>query len=242
MMRKTKAFFATAFISGVITILASANAFGITSGEIIALTNQERAAASLPALNINADLMVSSAAKAQDMINRDYWAHYAPDGTSPWDFISQSGYNYTRAGENLAMGYTSDQDVMTAWMNSPEHRANILDPYYKDIGVAVIQGMLLGQETILVVAHYATPAYIPSPAPVAKPAGSVKAVNLALASPATASSRPAKLAVFEAKPQTVVTHHQSSHPSNCRLSLIARLFKFGLTKSWSFDHLGAFLI
>ncbi len=144
-------------------------AFALSPDALLGLTNQQRVTAGLQPLHANTELAASATAKAQDMITRDYWAHFAPDGTSPWYFISQSGYKYTRAGENLAMDFGTDQAVMDGWMNSPTHRANILNPYYVDVGFAVVEGQLQGHDTLLVVAHYGAPAEAPTPAPAPAP-------------------------------------------------------------------------
>jgi len=94
------------------------------------------------------------------MVAQDYWAHDNPEGKTPWAFILAAGYNYETAGENLAYGFDTSEDTLTAWMNSPEHRANILNTTYTDVGFGIansanFQGT--GPETI-VVAEYASPA------------------------------------------------------------------------------------
>ncbi len=88
------------------------------------------------------------------MFQHDYWAHFAPDGTSPWQFIKAAGYDYSYAGENLARGFTTSVDAMNAWMKSPTHKANILSPLYKDVGFAVKEGKLQGEDTILIVQEF----------------------------------------------------------------------------------------
>jgi hypothetical protein len=70
------------------------------------------------------------------MAQRNYWSHVTPDGKQPWTFVETSGYHYQAAGENLAYGFGTSDQVMTAWMHSPEHRANILNPNYQDVGFA----------------------------------------------------------------------------------------------------------
>jgi len=86
------------------------------------------------------------------MLAKNYWAHSSPDGTTPWVFIKNAGYEYLYAGENLARGFSSASDVVNAWMNSKAgHRENLLSPNYDDVGFAVVTGTLAGDETILVV-------------------------------------------------------------------------------------------
>jgi len=123
----------------------------ISNQQLLILTNQQRQNNNLPALTDNTELDQAAANKATDMFSKDYWAHNAPDGTTPWTFIKASGYNYVYAGENLARGFDSAPDVVTAWMNSPEHRQNILSPNYQNVGFAVATGKLSGEDTILVV-------------------------------------------------------------------------------------------
>jgi uncharacterized protein YkwD len=140
-------------------------ATSIDASEIIGLSNQQRTSRGLAALGTNSKLNQAAAAKAQDMVNRNYWAHYAPDGTSPWYFITNAGYNYATAGENLAKDFNTSGGVVNAWMNSPAHRDNILNTGYTETGIAVLNGTLQGQQTTLVVAMYASPKVAAAPAP-----------------------------------------------------------------------------
>ena len=98
----------------------------ITTSKLFTLTNEERTKLGLPALQMNTQLTTAAENKATDMFKKDYWAHFAPDGGSPWDFIKQSGYQYEFAGENLAKNFLYSQNVVDAWMNSPTHRENIV--------------------------------------------------------------------------------------------------------------------
>jgi uncharacterized protein YkwD len=141
-------------------------ATNISSSEIISLSNQQRINNGLPALSYNSRLSSAAEAKARDMFAKDYWAHFAPDGTSPWYFITSSGYTYSTAGENLAKGFDTSADTVQGWMNSPGHRANILNSSFVDTGVAVMNGTLQGEQTTLVVAMYCAPRSVaPAPAP-----------------------------------------------------------------------------
>ena len=90
-------------------------------------TNQSRAANSLGALHENALLDQAAQEKANDMAKNGYFAHTSPAGVTPWHWFEDVGYNFSYAGENLAVNFTDSQDVTNAWMNSPEHRANILN-------------------------------------------------------------------------------------------------------------------
>jgi hypothetical protein len=141
----------------------------ISAGSIISLTNSERAAAGLAPLNYNGALSSSAYAKAQDMLAKQYWAHTSPDGLTAWTFIGRAGYPYIAAGENLAKDYASDSAVVSAWMASPAHRANMLSGAYRDMGVAAVSGTLSGAPTTIVVAHFGATAAAPTPAPAPKP-------------------------------------------------------------------------
>jgi hypothetical protein len=114
-------------------------------------TNAQRQAAGLSPLTLNSKLSDAAARKASDMIAKNYWAHNSPTGSTPWDFILGAGYRYVVAGENLAKNYTNSQGVVDAWMASPTHRDNIVKPGYKEVGFAVVNGVLNGEETTLVV-------------------------------------------------------------------------------------------
>lgn len=114
-------------------------------------TNAQRMALGLTSLTLNPQLSAAAANKAADMFAKNYWAHNSPAGTTPWDFISGSGYHYVVAGENLAKNFMSSQAVVDAWMASPTHRENIVKPSYRDIGFAVVNGKLNGEDTTLVV-------------------------------------------------------------------------------------------
>jgi hypothetical protein len=123
----------------------------INPDKVIELTNAERLNAGVSIVKVNAELNQAALAKATDMFEHNYWAHISPTGTEPWYFITQSGYKYQHAGENLARDFSNPTDVVKAWMASPTHRQNLLDDRYKDIGVAVLDGYINGVETTLVV-------------------------------------------------------------------------------------------
>jgi hypothetical protein len=131
--------------------LSEVEASSITPENIIALTNQERLGYGLNTLSTNAQLSAAALAKANDMFEKQYWDHFGPNGESPWQFIRAAGYDYVYAGENLAKGFRTAEGVHEAWMASPTHKANIISGNYKDIGVAVVEGELLGKQTTLVV-------------------------------------------------------------------------------------------
>src|SRR5581483_7645772 len=127
--------------------------------ELLQNTNAQRAGNGELPLNLNAELDNAAQAKANSMVTLNYWSHDTPSGQPPWVFITNAGYSYSIAGENLAYGFDTSQDVITAWMGSPEHRANILNTQYKDVGFGIANStdyQNSGPETI-VVAEYGAP-------------------------------------------------------------------------------------
>jgi len=129
----------------------------ITTEKLYQLTNEQREKYHLTDLNYNQQLADAARAKAQDMFNKNYWSHYGPDGTSPWGFVLGAGYKYEYAGENLAKNFLFSQGVVDAWMNSKTHRENILRRDYSDVGFSVVNGILNGEETTLVVQMFGKP-------------------------------------------------------------------------------------
>lgn len=124
----------------------------ISSEELLLLTNKERQNAGIGSLILNDKLSVAASKKAQDMFEYNYWAHNSPAGKTPWAFIKSSGYKYVYAGENLARGFSTTEDVIKAWMTSSAgHRENMLSSNYQDVGFAVKIGKLNGEETVLIV-------------------------------------------------------------------------------------------
>jgi uncharacterized protein YkwD len=126
----------------------------ISSGQLLSLTNRERENSGVGDLLLNDRLSQAASAKADDMFTDNYWAHNSPSGKTPWVFIRSAGYEYVYAGENLARGFTSADDVIKAWMASPDHRANMLSSNYRDVGFAVKLGKLNGEDTVLVVEEF----------------------------------------------------------------------------------------
>lgn len=126
----------------------------ITIRSLLDQTNEVREQSGESTLVLNEKLNQAAYLKAKDMYANQYWAHNAPDGTQPWKWLGDVNYNYSEAGENLAKNFTSTSAVMTAWMNSPEHKANIVKPSYEDVGFAIVNGQLNGENTALVVALY----------------------------------------------------------------------------------------
>ena len=132
-------------------------ASNINVQDVLQDTNQERSKLGLEPLVLNEELNQAALAKAQDMFNEQYWSHVSPDGKEPWDFIKGAGYVYKYAGENLARDFDNSEEMVVAWMNSPTHRENIVNPNFTQMGLAVVNGKLKGFNTTLVVQMFASP-------------------------------------------------------------------------------------
>lgn len=126
---------------------------------VVDLTNDERQALNAPELRRNTTLDQAAKLKAQHMAANEYFSHYSPEGVSPWYWFDEAGYIYAHAGENLAIHFTDSTEVVEAWMNSPTHRANIVDAKYTEIGVGTARGKYEGYDTVYVVQLFGAPAY-----------------------------------------------------------------------------------
>jgi hypothetical protein len=133
------------------------NLSAIFSSVLVEKTNETRLEANKEILNVNDQLVLAAQLKANDMAQKGYFAHTSPEGYSPWYFISQSGYRYSNAGENLAVNFVDSNDVHRAWLNSPTHKENILRDGFKEIGIATAKGEYKGKEAIFVVQYFGTP-------------------------------------------------------------------------------------
>ncbi|HEV7655172.1 MAG TPA: CAP domain-containing protein [Mycobacteriales bacterium] len=118
---------------------------GVTA-QVVALTNAERAKVGCGALTVNGTLTAVAQAHSQDMGDHNYFDHNSQDGKSPFDRMTAAGYRFSTAAENIAAGQRTPQDVMTSWMNSPGHKANILNCALHQIGVgyATVSGSQYG--------------------------------------------------------------------------------------------------
>ncbi|HEY8346153.1 MAG TPA: CAP domain-containing protein [Symbiobacteriaceae bacterium] len=119
----------------------STNTAGLTAEEqqMLNLINGERAKAGLAPLKADPTLTMLARMKSQDMINRNYFSHQSPTYGSPFDMMKRYGVSYRTAGENIA-GNHSVQAAHAALMNSPGHRANILNSQYTHVGIGIIKG------------------------------------------------------------------------------------------------------
>jgi hypothetical protein len=135
---------------------------GITVAQLHNRTNDVRKQGNLGALALSDKLSDAAQKKAENMLSVGYWSHDAPDGTTPWQWIEGEGYAYVNAGENLARGFNTIDGIMDAWLDSPSHRANVLNGNYTEVGFAAVNGAMNGEKTTLVVAMYAQPVGTPN--------------------------------------------------------------------------------
>jgi uncharacterized protein YkwD len=128
--------------------------------KIIKLTNEIRQEYKVNILQENKNLDLAAYDKAQDMLVNQYFSHISPTNKKMIDFLAGVNYGYAAAGENLAMGFSSAEQVIAAWTKSQTHWQNLIDPDYKEIGVAAVSGPFKGGETTLVAQFFATPKII----------------------------------------------------------------------------------
>jgi len=145
-------------VQGIYNLSSAGSVLGaattITSEKLLTATNTQREKAGLKPLASNEKLAQAAALKAGDMFKNQYWSHESPSGATPWQWLDQAGYAYDYAGENLAKNFHTAESTMTAWLASPDHRANVLGTQYSEVGFAVVEGVLKNEPTTLVVALY----------------------------------------------------------------------------------------
>ena len=160
----------TVFFFGSSYLVPRSRLFGIV--EVNALTdgtNAARTSDHMPTLTMDPLLQVAAQEKANDMVANSYFAHTSPAGVTPWYWFMDVGYHFSYAGENLAVNFSDSQDVTAAWLNSPEHRANILNSHFTEIGIAVARGVFEGRAATYVVELFGKPVDV-APVPVASAA------------------------------------------------------------------------
>lgn len=139
-------------------VVTSLKAGTLTRAGAIQSTNIARTKNGLTSLSENTQLNSAATLKLRDMFEKQYFAHVSPQGNGPSYFVEQAGYTYVMIGENLALGnFENDQELVEAWMGSPGHRENILNPRYQEIGIAVGQGIFEGERTWLAVQVFGLP-------------------------------------------------------------------------------------
>ena len=137
------------------TVLDSLSA--IYASVLVNLTNQNRAASNISQLTVSPILEKAAQMKADDMAAKSYFAHNTPDGKTPWYWFDKAGYKYIYAGENLAVNFEDSADVETAWMNSPGHFLNIMNPKFTEIGIATSTGIYKSRQAVFVVQLFGAP-------------------------------------------------------------------------------------
>jgi Cysteine-rich secretory protein family len=195
---------------------------------LVDLANNDRSngsidGATLAMLTPNPILERAAQAKADDMARKGYFAHTSPEGIDPWHWFDEAGYDYSYAGENLAINFSESNSVNSAWMNSPLHRANILNGNYTEIGIATATGTYQGRATVFVVQEFGKPLSV-----VAKPGAStttvastkpatttiaispVASVKISTSTKSTASTTNATTSVLGAETETPSTSTQSA--------------------------------
>jgi uncharacterized protein YkwD len=142
-----------------LVVKGAENELTLLQSQIILQTNvQRRQNGNLPALKENAKLDEAASAKADDMFLNQYFEHTSPSGVDPGKLVQNYGYDYVVAGENLILGnFASEKEVVQDWMNSPGHRANILNNRYTEIGVVVIKGTYKGEIVWIGVQEFGLP-------------------------------------------------------------------------------------
>ncbi len=133
------------------------NLSAIIPSALIAKANRTRENENLGELKENSTLKEAALLKAQSMASKGYFSHIDPDGNQPWHYLDLAGYKYQAAGENLAVNFADSSEVHKAWMNSPTHKANIVQPKFTEIGIATADGLYKGKEAIFVVEYFAVP-------------------------------------------------------------------------------------
>lgn len=111
---------------------------------VLNLVNDERAKAGLKPLKMSEELRSIANLKAKDMADNNYFSHTSPTYGSPFQMLQDFGVHYSAAGENIAAGQKTPQEVMNAWLNSSGHRANILNANFDTLGVGVYHGGTYG--------------------------------------------------------------------------------------------------
>ncbi len=138
-------------------VLGSSSLASVISAALVDLTNGDRRGNDLGGLAQSPVLTAAAQAKADDMAAKGYFAHVSPDGKDSWYWFKQANYPFLYAGENLAVDFSDSVDVEHAWMNSPAHRANILNGHFTEIGIATAPGFFQGHPTTFVVQMFGTP-------------------------------------------------------------------------------------
>ncbi|MFA5129651.1 MAG: CAP domain-containing protein [Patescibacteria group bacterium] len=187
------------------------------TNKIMALTNNVRKGKGLPVLREASVLDTTAYQKAADMAENGYFSHTGPNGHTLSYFLKNAGYKYSTAGENLAMGFSDAESVMSAWMKSPTHYANLIDPDFQEFGVGIEEGLYDGTDTVFVAQHFGRPLVSAPVAPSVEiasanqNAGAPKIVAKPASAPSVAPAKKptAPVAIAKAEPKAEVQSPQS---------------------------------
>jgi len=243
-----KAFLAYGILMLLLRLLLGAmpaESAAVDSQILMVLVNEERQARNLNTLATDTALQQAAAGKAQDMIDRDYFAHVDPDGHYVWPRIDAAGYgSYEILGENLALDFLTAEGMVKAWLDSPTHRENLLHVKFRDQGLAALYGDYDGRYTNLTaslfgskyISAHAPPAPKPTPPPplpTPSPPPVVKSVPPAtppqsLATPTATPPAPTEIAINEPTPIEPVARRAPASgfaaPAKALLSHISTAF------------------
>lgn len=175
-----------------------------TAGRFLELTNSARDSSDIVDLKMNPKLEKAAAKKAQAILGKGTFAHTI-DNKPFWWWIKQEGYKYSTAGENLALDFVDADIAQKALMNSPGHRANILNKKYTQVGIAVKSGTFQGRETTVVVFMFAKPLPVVSRPKVATAAETTAPASPEQAVTPVAPAQPDYAAVLRSPPVTDVS-------------------------------------
>lgn len=199
----------------------------VTIDEVVRSTNAERIGAGLKGLSYSEKLADAARRKAANMYSENYWAHNSPSGKTPWVWFKDAGYTYIYAGENLAKDFGNTDRLMSAWMASPTHKENIVNPKYTELGVAVVPGSLEGSDTVLVVQLFGTPA-----------AGSVPQ-----AAAVKTDAAPVPVTVSEVKGQQIVESTHTIAPASSPIPVTPPTYnKFNLVRTLNLGTTALFIL
>jgi len=124
---------------------------------LVDFANEDREAVGIITLQWDPLLERAAYLKAKHMAENGYFAHTSPDGITPWDWLEKVDYDFSYAGENLAVNFTDSTKLYAAWINSPSHKANIMSYNFTRIGIAQATGLYKGREATFVVQFFAKP-------------------------------------------------------------------------------------
>ena len=129
----------------------------ISPDSLLVLANKDRESRGLMALENNSVLAQAALMKANHMAENGYFAHTSPDNISPWHWLKEAGYEFSCAGENLAVNFSDSVKLHQAWIDSPNHRANIINYNFTQVGIASAKGIYKGREAVFVVQFFGQP-------------------------------------------------------------------------------------